>query len=385
MLTVGGQAAWAHAANQTYVYLRVYEDRIEARLEVARGDLEDALGFSLSPDAVLTADEVRARLGAIRAFVEPHLAFAVDGEPVPLRFVGADATDGDELDFVLLSYVLEGVTEVPDALEARFDLFLDEDPEQANLLLVEHNWLTSTFNNEAEAALAFSPVARVQTLDLSDSSVWNGFWGLIKLGVWHIWIGLDHILFLLALVLPSVLYLEDRRWRPVATFRPAFMNIVAIVTFFTIAHSITLTLAALEVVSLPSRLVESVIAASIAVAALHNLFPRVAVREWMIAFAFGLFHGFGFASVMGDIGMGQERLALSVLGFNLGVEIGQVAIIAVVFPILYYIRTFRWYVPVVVRLGSVLLIGAALVWLVERIVGHSVGWMVYLLRQRLGL
>lgn len=377
--------AAAHNPDQSYLYLRVYDDRIEVRIEMASGDLDEALGFGLSADDSLSVAEVQARLGAIRAFVEPHVAFSLDGERLPIRFTHVDVTNANRLDFVRLHYLIDGLDGIPDAVDVRFDPFFDEVADHANLLIIEHNWKTSTFNNEAEHALAFSPLAREQTLDLSDSSLLNGFWGIIKQGVWHIWIGLDHILFLLALVLPAVLVREDKRWKPVASFRPAFMNILAIVTMFTIAHSVTLTLAALDVIRLPSQLVESIIAASIAVAALHNLFPVVKVREWMIAFAFGLFHGFGFASVMGDIGMGQERMVLSVLGFNLGVELGQIAIIAVIFPVLYLIRTQRWYVPVVVRLGSVLLIGAALVWFVERVTGSTIGWLFYLLRQRLGL
>ncbi|MEM6287617.1 MAG: HupE/UreJ family protein [Bacteroidota bacterium] len=378
------QIAAAHNPDQSYLYLRVYDDRIEVRVEMEASDLDDVLDLTLSADDSLSVAEVQARLEAIRAFVEPHVAFTLDGERLPLRFTGVDVTNGNRLDFVLLQYVIDGLDGIPDAVDVQFDPFFDLLSDHVNLLIIEHNWKTSTFNNEAEHALSFSPLAREQTLDLSDSSLLNGFWGVVKQGVWHIWIGLDHILFLLALLLPAVLRREDKRWVPVAGFRPAFMNILAIVTMFTIAHSVTLTMAALDVVSLPSQLVESIIAASIAVAALHNLFPIVKVREWMIAFAFGLFHGFGFASVMGDIGMGQERLVLSVLGFNLGVELGQIAIIAVLFPVLYLIRTQRWYVPVVVRLGSVLLIGAAVVWLIERITGSTIGWLFYQLRQRFG-
>ena len=146
---------------------------------------------------------------------------------------------------------------------------------------------------------------------------------------------------------------------------------MAIVTFFTIAHSVTLSMAALGVIRLPSRPVEAVIAASIAVAAWANLMPQLRIREWSIAFIFGLFHGFGFASVMGEIGMGREHLVLSLLGFNLGVEIGQVAIICAVFPFLYLLRRTRVYVPFM-KWGSILLIGIAGLWVLERTLGFDV-------------
>jgi len=189
--------------------------------------------------------------------------------------------------------------------------------------------------------------------------------------VWHIWIGLDHILFLMALVLPSVLRRESGRWQPAENFGRALVKILTIVSCFTIAHTITLSLAALGVVNVPSRLVESVIALSITLAALHNLWPVAKVNEAAIAFVFGLFHGFGFASVLGSLGLGTDHLVWSLLGFNLGVEIGQVAIIAVVFPLLFIARRWRIY-TLGFRLGSVGLVAIGLLWVAERSTGFNV-------------
>src|SRR5262249_30538281 len=110
------------------------------------------------------------------------------------------------------------------------------------------------------------------------------------------------------------------RWLPVPQFRGAFIAVVKIVTAFTLAHSITMSLAALGFVQLPSRLVESCIAASVAIAALNNIWPFFRERAWLIAFVFGLVHGFGFASVLRDLGLPRSSLALALVGFNLGVE-----------------------------------------------------------------
>jgi len=136
--------------------------------------------------------------------------------------------------------------------------------------------------------------------------------------VWHIWIGFDHILFLLSLLLPAVLAFGGGRWQAVERFAPAFWDVFKIVTSFTVAHSITLSLAALGVISLPSRLVESAIATSVVLAALNNVFPLVHGRRWMVAFFFGLVHGFGFASVLRDLGLPQNALLIALVGFNLG-------------------------------------------------------------------
>lgn len=372
LASIWSPLAAAHSPGQSYIYLKIYDTHIEARLEITAENLDDALGLSLWTDEQFTREEAQAHLDSIRTYAESHVRFEVGGETLGLRYTGFDILELDFGTFIELNYRLEDLAEVPDEIMVTYDPLFEVNRDHRNMLLIEHNWKTGTFDNEAIVSLIFSPNSPTQRLDLSSSTMLNGFWALIKQGVWHIWIGWDHIFFLLALVLPSVLFIRGREWEPVESFRTAFWNIIGIVTSFTIAHSITLTLAGLGWISLPSKLVESIIAGSIIVAALHNLFPRVKVREWVIAFVFGLFHGFGFASVMADIGMQGEFMVLTVLAFNIGVELGQVAIIAVLFPILFLIRKQRWYVPVVVRLGSMFLIGLACIWLVERLFGIQI-------------
>jgi hypothetical protein len=184
--------------------------------------------------------------------------------------------------------------------------------------------------------------------------------------VWHIWIGFDHVLFLLALLLPAVLMHESGRWQAVAHFRPVFWDVVRTVTSFTVAHSITLSLAALGVVSLPSRLVEATIALSVLLAALNNVRPVIEQWRWVMAFAFGLIHGFGFASVLGDLGLPREGLLLALVGFNLGVEAGQLAIVAVFLPLAFMLRGTATYRRGLMSGGSLVVALLALAWLVER-------------------
>jgi hypothetical protein len=142
--------------------------------------------------------------------------------------------------------------------------------------------------------------------------------------------------------------------------------VVKIVSAFTVAHSITLSAATLAIVHLPSRWVESAIAASVVLAALNNLFPVVQGRRWVVAFGFGLIHGFGFASVLADLGLPQGATVLALVGFNLGVEVGQLAVVAVFLPLAYGLRRSWVYERVVLVPGSVLIAMVALVWLVER-------------------
>ena len=185
-------------------------------------------------------------------------------------------------------------------------------------------------------------------------------------GIWHIWLGYDHVVFLLALLLPAVLRRIANRWEPAPDFFSALGEVVAIVTAFTVAHSITLSLASLGVISLPSRLIESAIAASVAFAGVSNLYPALTQRRWLVAFLFGLIHGFGFASVLSDLGLPPGSLALSLVSFNLGVEVGQLAIVAIFLPLAYGLRKSWTYQRLVLVSGSLGIIALACVWLMER-------------------
>jgi hypothetical protein len=190
--------------------------------------------------------------------------------------------------------------------------------------------------------------------------------GTVELGVHHIWVGIDHILFLLALLLPSVLRRRDGRWVGVDGFRPALIHVIKVVTLFTIAHSVTLSLAVLGVVQVSSRIVESIIAISIAFAALDILVPVFRGRIGVVVFVFGLFHGFGFASVLSEMGIAPKFLALSLIGFNVGVELGQAAIVTLAFPILFLLRSTVLYTRLTLRPAAAALILVSLYWFVER-------------------
>jgi hypothetical protein len=174
------------------------------------------------------------------------------------------------------------------------------------------------------------------------------------------------VMFLVALLLPAVLVRRDGRWRDASGFKPALLNVVKIVTAFTVAHSITLSLAALGLVSLPGRLVEVIIAASIAVAAADLVYPVFRGRIWLVVFGFGLFHGFGFAGALEEMGLLRDNLALSLAGFNLGVEFGQLAIVLLVFPVLFALRRLSAYPRLLLPSAAAVMIFVSTGWVLER-------------------
>ncbi|MEX0290495.1 MAG: HupE/UreJ family protein [Flavobacteriaceae bacterium] len=373
---------FAHRPDRTLIYLRIYEtDGIEGRVEISAPDLNKFFGLNLKQYP--KAEDAKPYQDRIQAYILEHLSFSSVNGDHKIVFTGQISTiRASFAGYVNFHFRLDNVTTVPDNMEITNSLFFKEDPAHTNGLGIEYNWKAGLINNEQIMALEFTPNYTTKTLDLTDTSLWKGFLEMVRQGIWHIWIGLDHILFLLALILPSVVRrireaeatevpknlgtkLGLRAWRPVEKFKPAFLYIIKVITFFTIAHTITLSLASLDIINLPSRLVESIIALSIGLAAYHNIRPIFKGRDWVIAFVFGLFHGFGFATVLGDLGFSNEFLTLSLLGFNVGVEIGQVVIIALIFPFLYFMRKLKLY-PKFLVVTSILLIFISLYWLVER-------------------
>ena len=218
--------------------------------------------------------------------------------------------------------------------------------------------LVSAKDGTIEVPLALAGDGGAATASVRTESTGGAptFWGFIKLGVEHIWTGYDHLLFLFGLLVVC------------RTFR----SIVAIISCFTLAHSLTLALATLDLVNLPSRFVEPAIAVSIVFVGVENLWRRGAEPKgrWIVTFGFGLIHGFGFASVLRDLGVGRggEGLAVPLLTFNLGVEIGQIAVAGLVLPLVWQLRKNEKFVRRGVPVLSALVAAAGLYWLLERTV-----------------
>jgi hypothetical protein len=361
---------FSHIPNQSYIFLRIYEtEGIEGRFEINTREINKVFGTDFKNGVKFS--EVEPYIEEIKTYLLNNTSFSsnLGNHKIILEDGKSDIFPYTLGDFVQVYFILENTKNLPDNLTVNYSAVFEKDDTHRGYLVTEYNWRDGIINEEANITLDFSLNKTQDIMDLTKSSVWNGFYAMIKQGVWHIWIGLDHILFLLALILPSVVRRRDNTifgWKPVKTFKSAFLYIIKVITFFTIAHTITLTLASLEIVSLPSQLVESIIAFSIGLAAFHNINPIFKIKDWTIAFIFGLFHGFGFASVLSDLGLTNEFLTLSLLGFNLGVELGQLAIIAGIFPILFLFRKLKVYPKLLVYI-SIVLITISLYWFIERV------------------
>ncbi len=373
--------AWAHKASDSYLRLDATGPALTGQWDIALRDLEVAIGLDADGNGNITWGEVRARHADIAAYAVARLTLRVDGRACRLQ-VGAQQIDShtDGSYSVLPLQLACGVAGEPGAsaptasttarpavIDIDYALFADIDPQHRGLLsLATPDGTRTAVLGPQASRQSFALVAAPGNAAGAAGSDWQQFKTYLREGVWHIWIGFDHILFLLSLLLPAVGLWRGTRWQPVDRLSTAGWEVLRIVTAFTVAHSITLSLATLGYVSLPSRWVESAIAASVVLAALNNVWPLFQGRRWWVAFAFGLVHGFGFASVLADLGLPAGALALALIGFNVGVELGQLAIVAAFLPLAYALRQTPLY-RTGLRVGGSLLIAAlALAWFIER-------------------
>ncbi len=358
---IGLSPARAHKPSDSYLSLRAEADgHIAGRWDIALRDLDLLLQLDRDGNAQLSWSEVRERTDDIHRLAQGSLALASGGwacgwePPGPLQL--ERHSDGT---YAVLSLGAR-CPRLADALHVRYSLLFDIDPTHRALV----QWQASP--GGASHARVFAIDSATQALPVSPPTPLETLRQYVLEGAWHIWMGLDHVLFLLALLLPAVLQREAGRWVPVERLRPAAWDVLRVVTAFTLAHSLTLSLAVLGIATLPSRLVESVIAASVLLAALNNLRGSVTHRRWVVAFGFGLVHGFGFASVLAELGLPQGARALALAGFNVGVELGQLAIVAAFVPLAFALRRGAFYQRVVMVGGSLAIAALAGAWLVER-------------------
>ena len=370
----GAVPAAAHSTDQPYLYVYITESGIDGRAELAIGDVETALGLDLSGDDVAVEAALRRNAEVLHRYLGDHLAISADGMERGLEFGSVDLfrEGSTDLAFVVVQYTAGAHTSIPTELNVRFEPFFEEIPGRDALLLINGGFELGEFTAAKETLVSVSSENATAEVDLGGNGRWDNFRSSISLGVNHIETGPDHILFLLALLVPSVLVYTNR-WEPVAGFRFGLWRVLKIATFFTLAHSITFTLAGMGwLPTPPAKLVEATIAISIAAAALHTLRPVLPNREWALSFVFGLFHGMGFASLVSDLDVSRSSQLVSLLGRNVGIEIGQVVVIMLLFPGLFLLRRTPFYQPFI-TLASLALAAVALSWTVERLAEIDLG------------
>ena len=385
-LLLAASVAGAHKASDSYLQITASTGQLDVRWDIALRDLDVALDLDSDADGKLTWGEVRAAWPRIEAYALRRLV--IDG--CPLASVGRALERRNDGAYAVL--MLRSTCTLPaGAPRISYGLFADVDPTHRGIAKVQRAGekvalsvleptaamagVTSTAASASDAASGVSTAASTApaSIDRPSPSVTRpGRWEFLLEGVRHILTGYDHVLFLLCLLLPSVMRRSPVGWQPVERLGAAVWPVVGIVSAFTVAHSITLGLAALKLVSLTPAFIEPAIAATIVLAALDNVLPIFPVRRVVVTFFFGLIHGFGFAGVLAELNLPRADFAWALLQFNLGLEVGQLVIVAVATSVLFALRRWRGYPKFVIGAGSLVAIAIGVLWLIERIGNVSI-------------
>ena len=348
--------ASAHKASDAYLQLRGDARGTELRIDVALRDLDAALDLDADLDGRLTWGEVRAASPAIEAWVRA----GVQLEGCPLEPAGQALERRNDGSYAVLT--LRSACAMPGLPRLRYALMQDLDATHRGLLKIEAPRRAPVLQVLDPATGDRDSIAPAESPGASAS--------LVLEGVRHIVGGFDHLLFLLCLMLPAVMRrAPGGGWRPVDRPGQALGPVARIVTAFTLAHSITLGLAATGRVALSPALIEPAIAATIVLAAIDNLRPIFAGRRGLVTFVFGLVHGFGFAGVLGELDLGTVQFAWALLQFNVGLELGQLAVVAAAVGVLYLLRGSPRYPAWAIGGGSALCGVVGALWFVERVSG----------------
>lgn len=359
MLCLLSTQAIAHSQSTSYLQIKLEKDVIAAQWAIPVRPLQFTLALDENSDQEISESEARRRLDDIAHYALQRLQVVADESPC------IHETDQHTLTgrYAVIGFRIVCAPN-PSNLAFRYALFFDIDPSHRGLVRIQDRDQTHTG--------VFGIDRQDQIFELGSPNRWLQFRDYLKEGIWHIWKGYDHVLFLLMLLLPAVVRLHDGRWTGVHDLRTALFSVFGVVSTFTVAHSITLIAGMFGLISVSARWVEALIAASIIVTAGHILRPFLTKRLWLVVFTFGLIHGLGFAGVLKDLGLPKDAMALSLLAFNAGVEIGQLALVFTLVPLLFALRHTRLYRYRILPLGAGAAAGIAGVWLVERLLGFDI-------------
>ncbi|MCZ2805214.1 HupE/UreJ family protein [Modestobacter sp. VKM Ac-2983] len=348
LLTAG--AAQAHSLTSSTLAVRVGEEQVEATVSVAADTLDGVLGGSPT-DA------------EVSSYLAEHLTVTGTDDGTWTETwspVLRETVEG--IDSYRVDVVLDPGSADPSAFTLGYDGVLEVDASHEAVVVL------------TDAAGDISTAGVLTATDLTlvigdDGRLGTGLTDMVGYGLHHVLEGADHLLFLLTLLLVAPVAAVAGRWRRRDGMRPTAHSVLAVVTAFTVGHSLTLLASALGWVTAPSAPVEVLIAVSVGVAAVHALRPLARRGEVLVAGGFGLVHGLAFAGILTDLGLGGATSVPALLAFNVGVELAQLLTVALVIPSLYLLSRTRWY-PAVRTTGALIALVAATTWALDRL-----GWL----------
>lgn len=373
--------SYAHQTPNTLIFLDANPGRVTLELQMPLTELELAFGNDITKSPEMLIEKLGPQLkeylkAHIHAFVNKSLPWQV--EIASLRMAKGQYIENgiDYWELVANVVIIPQAGESTRRFMLDYDVIMHQVMNHVALLSIRSDWetgmLSDTSTTKQAMVIARNTADNViypVEINLKKGNWFEGFKSMLALGIEHIKEGTDHLLFLLTLLLPAALIAVDKKWAKAGTTRYSLVRILKIVTAFTIGHSITLLIGALGVLHFPSRPIEVMIAVSILVSAIHALRPIFPGKEMYIAAGFGLIHGMAFAQTLANLNLDMGRMVLSILGFNIGIELMQLFVIAITIPWLIILSRTNWYTYVRI-MGAIFAGVAAIEWIVERVSGH---------------
>jgi hypothetical protein len=353
----GAPVAESHESSTSYLKLDARADgSLNGSLDVGVLDLSWSVPLDADGDGRVLWREVEAAQSAIATLVADKLIVERGGRQCTFHVTDVLVTRHVGEPYLSLPFV--GRCETVGLLGIRSDLFFGEDSGHRTLFDV---------HTTSGTTAGFLMVSAREWKQSRAPNPWTAFAAFVVQGIWHVWTGYDHLAFLLSLLLPCALTAGRGAWRPAEGPKVVLRDLLRIITAFTVAHSITLGLATLQVVSVSARIIEPLIATTIIIAALLNLFPKAARLRLPLAFSFGLIHGFGFALALSELAPVRGQIVALLAGFNIGVELAQLSVVLLVAPLLVLLRQSAVYATRLMPAASVAVAAAGFIWLGARL------------------
>ncbi|TMO28326.1 hypothetical protein CWC28_09175 [Pseudoalteromonas sp. S4492] len=347
--------SYAHQQSTAYLTLEQQTSHtlsLTGSWQASVTDLDKAINFDKNQDNVITWHEITSQQQAVLDYLNSHFNVLQQNQSCKVTVDGALSID-NHFNQSYIHVPLQVDCPSDSSITVNYTALFDID---------EHHQAIAAI---AKSSRVFEQNTAKQVINFKEQSFTTTFIEYVKQGILHIWMGTDHILFLIALLLGCVLLRKQGEWQRVESKKQILVDTAWIITAFTLAHSMTLTATAMNIISPNTRWVELGIALSVLFAAINNIWPMIVRLGW-ITFCFGLLHGMGFASVLGELGLSNEYQLMSILAFNLGVEIGQLVILAICLPLLMLLRNNPWYKKAIMPAGSMLIAIMAIQWSIER-------------------
>ena len=368
MLSAVASGALAHQTGNSYLYLQQADGQLKIDLDFYVRDLGNLLQKpGAEPEPAPPPEKIQALQAEITQLIDKSLNIEVDEQTLSLSFVRQTVVLHNDGLYVRQQFTAPAIDPKARFVVVRYGFFTQNDK-------LGRAFFRLAVNGD-EISSVFDQATSTQRFAMGETKRSSTILLFTQEGAKHIWEGPDHLLFLVTLLLPGLLLWGQKSSTinessaSVGNHRAAWVFALKVITAFTVAHSITLAMASLGLISLPDKLIESVIALSIMISAGLNLQHRLQINHWLLAFSFGLIHGMGFANGLKELGLSASYFIETLIAFNVGVELGQLSVVLLVaVPLVWLVRSDTGRQRVM-RWGSIAVLLISTVWFIERLTG----------------